>query len=142
MKTEIHFDHCRIEGINASCLGLGKKVVLNNCTVNYLCFYSTYFLEGFEMRNCILKDEVTFSCGVHNLFPNYFIIDGCIFEGFVDFFDIYFEGTALITNNKFFKGTNLELYAKSVKKGAELKIANNEGDLKLRTKDDPFYLTK
>lgn len=140
LKTEIHFDNCNIESIGASTLYLGGRITLNNCTVKSgLGFYATYFWAGFEMRKCTLKGDVTFSCGVHNLFPNTFIIDSCMFEDYVDFFDIYFEGSTTITNNKFLKGTNLALYAKSVKEGAELKVENNEGDLRLRTADDPFY---
>ncbi len=138
-NTEIYFNNCNIECINALCLCIGKKIVIENSIIGRLDFYATYFLGGLEMRNCIIKDFATFNCGVHNLFPNEFIIDNCSFECYVDFFDVYFEGTTLITNNKFRKGTNLNLYAKEVKEGSELIIENNEGDLKLPTKDDPFF---
>ena len=138
-NTELHFDNCNIEAMSASTLFLGKKIVLNNCIINQeLGFMATYFFGGFEMRNCVVKGFSTFSCGVHNNPPNKFIIDSCIFENYVDFFDVFFGWEAIITNNKFLKGTNLGVYLKvpfGIEKGIEFKLEKNEGNVNLRTEE-------
>jgi hypothetical protein len=142
-NTELFFDNCIIEGINASCLYLGEKFIIQNCTINKgLGFYATYFFGGLEIRNCIIKGDSTFNSGVHNNYPNNFIIDSCTFEGYVDFWDVYFGWSAIITNNKFLKGTNIGIYGKVNKEGAEFICDNNEGNIKLVTDDDPFYGSK
>ena len=144
--TELHFENCNIESINATCLYLGKKITIENCVINELGFFATYFFGGFEMRNCKVKDWASFEAGVHNLFPNEFIIDSCTFDCYVDFFDVYFEGTTRIINNKFLGGSNIGIYGKETAafkgKGAEYIFENNEGNIKLVTEDDPFYGSK
>ena len=58
-NTELHFENCIIDELNATCLLLGKRIVLRNCTIrNGMGFYSTYFFGGFEMYNCKITEKV------------------------------------------------------------------------------------
>lgn len=142
-NTELHFENCILDELNATCLLLGKRISLRNCTIkNGMGFYSTYFFGGFEMYNCKIQGDVTFSCGVHNLHPNRFALDNCSFENYVDFFDVYFEGPTIITSNKFVGGSNLELYLGNAGADSLLEVSSNEGNLKMTTNDDPFFAEK
>lgn len=140
-NTELIFKSCKIAYINATTLQIGKKITLVNCKIGGFCFYATYFYRGFEMRNCEVKEASTFDCGVHNLDPHEFIIDNCSFEGYLDFFDIYFSGPVRITNNKFKQATNIGIYLGvpyGIDEGVSYVLENNQGRLDKYADNDPF----
>ncbi|WP_375560061.1 hypothetical protein ACE193_20435 [Bernardetia sp. OM2101] len=130
--TELVFENCEIKLFNAVCICLEKSITFINCRIDELYCHATYFCGGFSMTNTIISKHSTFDCGGHNIAPNEFIIDNCVFNGYCDFFDVYFDGKVKITDNFFNRGTNLEMYLASpygIKEGMPLILENNKGNL-------------
>jgi hypothetical protein len=139
--TALIFDNCRMESFTAVAQVFNKPVQLNNCTIGWLGCHGTWFHGGFQMTNCLIEEPSTFDGGVHNMHPNEFIIDHCIFNGHVDFFDVWFEGPVRITNNHFREGTSIALYLKvpnGIKEGIPFSLENNKGELYKYAENDPF----
>lgn len=140
-NTELIFDNCTIESFNATVQLIGKPIIFRDCKIGGIWCHATYFFAGLEITNCTIKEASTFDCGVHNQQPNKFIIDNCIFDEHLDFFDVYFEGPVEITNNEFKNGTSIELYLAvpyGIKEGIPFKIENNKGQLDKYAENDPF----
>jgi hypothetical protein len=139
--TALIVDNCRMEAFGAPAEVFSKTVQLKNCTIGSLSCHGTYFLSGFQMTNCIIENPSTFDCGGHNIHPNEFFIDHCIFNGYVDFFDVYFAGPVRITNNHFRQGTSMALYLtvpSGIKEGLPFSLENNTGELDKYAENDPF----
>ena len=140
-NTELVFENCTIESFNATVQLIGKPIIFRNCKIGAIWCHATYFFAGLAMANCIISEASTFDCGVHNIQPYEFIIDNCIFNGHLNFFDVYFEGPVQITNNEFRKGTSINLYLAvpyGIKEGIPFKVENNKGQLDKYAENDPF----
>lgn len=127
--AELTFENCTINALNLNNYMLEQNITLKNCTIVNLNCSTTYFFGGFLMDNCTIKRNALFDCGGHN--DNPFIIKNSIFEGFADFFDVYYKAEVQITNNYFKEGTNLLHYIKppfGIKSGIDFKIADNTYD--------------
>lgn len=140
-NTELIFENCRIKSFNAPTLCLGRPIIFKNCKIERLSCFSTYFFGGLKMTNCTIAKPSTFDCGVHNINPNEFIIDNCTFFGHLDFFDVYFGGPVIITNNDFRQGTSIALYLNDslgIEENLSFIIKNNKGKLDKYADNDPF----
>ncbi|UTA66458.1 hypothetical protein [Emticicia sp. 21SJ11W-3] len=104
--TSMHVINCVINTIDLiGAFELNIHLVVENCLINNLKIHSCWFVNGFLLKNCILKSYVDYQMGGHNAYP--VIIDGNVFLEFLNFFDCQFENIIEIKNNVFVKGTNL-----------------------------------
>lgn len=127
--AELTFENCTINTLMLCHYMLEQHITLKNCTIINLDCSATYFFGGFLMDNCTIRGKALFDCGGHNNNP--FIIRQSIFEGFADFFDVYYQAEVQITNNHFKEGTNLFHYIKppfGIKPGINFRIENNTYD--------------
>jgi len=140
-NTELVFENCRIESFNATVPLIGKPIFFRECKIGAIWCQETYFFAGLKMSNCMISEVSRFDCGVHNIQPNKFIIDNCIFNEHLDFFDVYFEGPVRITDNVFKNGTSIHLYLAvpyGIKEGIPFQVKNNTGQLDKYAENDPF----
>lgn len=102
----LHLINCIINTIDLiGVFELNIHLIVENCIINNLKIHSCWFVNGFLLKNCIVKNYVDYQMGGHNSNP--IIIDGNVFMGFLNFFDCQFENRIEIKNNVFIKGTNL-----------------------------------
>jgi len=106
-EKEVVFENCVIEYFSGSSTSFNKPVRLINCHFKECQFSFTYFLGGLTIENCSFNNYLDFQAGGHNKAGNPIIITNNNFEGFVNFFDCWFENEIIISNNNFHKGTNL-----------------------------------
>lgn len=140
-NTELHFDNCSIKSFNATVQVLGRLISFKDCKIGGIYCHAAYFFGGLVMENCVVNEPSTFDCGVHNQNPNEFVIDNCIFNGHLDFFDVYFEGPVRIINNNFRQGTSIALYLAvpyGIKEGLSFTLEANIGQLDKYADSDPF----
>lgn len=82
-----------------------QKVSVRNCVINHLLIHSSFFINGFTIDNCVVKEKVQFEMGGHNKSP--IVIHNNIFCGLFVFFDCQFDEQLSILNNIFKKGSTL-----------------------------------
>lgn len=134
VNTELTFINCQVDVFSATDIILTKKIRFENCTIGEFQCHATRFHEGFELISTIVKRASQFDCGGHNQSSHKIIIQDCIFEGYVDCFDIYCKGSVQIINNLFKDGTNLFLYLNTsygIEEGVQFVIKNNQINGKL-----------
>lgn len=140
-NTELTFINCSIDIFNSATLLVGKTIRFKNCQIGDLFCYSTYFFGGLEVEGCTITRQTSFSAGVHNNRNYPFEVINCRFEGYADFFDVYFSGPVRIVGNSFTGGTNLNIYLQvpfGIDEGIPCLVANNLGDLSKYADDDPM----
>lgn len=98
---------CRIDALDASFLVFEEPVTFEQCHFGSLFCFATYFLRGARFINCTFDGAVTFECGGHNEAPAAFVLVGCIFHQFVNFFDGWYPGPVEVRGCRFEAGTNL-----------------------------------
>ncbi len=140
-NTELVFTNCTIDTFSVPARMVGKKISFHKCRIgNLMCSWS-YFFEGVQIHDCTVLGETSFNAGVHNQAPNRFEILRSTFEGYVDFFDVYFKGPVVISKNDFKGGTNLGIYLKvpfGIDEGIPCLVEDNLGDLSKYADDDPM----
>lgn len=101
-----HLINCKIDTIDlVGVFHLNVEVKIEDCLINELKIHSCWFTKGLLLKNCIVKNYVDYQMGGHNTKP--ILIEGNIFNEFVNFFDCQFEDIVEVKNNIFIKGTNL-----------------------------------
>lgn len=101
-----HLINCIIDTIDLiGMFELNVQLIIENCIISNLKIHSCWFVKGFVLKNCIVKNYVDYQMGGHNASP--IVIEGNIFMGFFNFFDCQFEKRIELKNNNFTKGTNL-----------------------------------
>lgn len=101
-----HLISCIIDTIDLiGMFELNVQLIIENCIISNLKIHSCWFVKGFVLKNCIVKNYVDYQMGGHNASP--IVIEGNIFMGFFNFFDCQFEKRIELKNNNFTKGTNL-----------------------------------
>lgn len=138
ISTELIFNNCSIDNIEDSIKTYTKKITFINCKTGKIWFIGTSFNGGLEMKNCLVKNQSSFEAIGRNLSKNQFIIENCVFNEFIYFFDCYFEGPVKIENNEFKQGTNICIFLQvpyGIKEGIIFKIEDNKGNLFLETKN-------
>ncbi|AEA45692.1 hypothetical protein [Fluviicola taffensis] len=139
-NTELIFENCNIHSIGDSIKLYSKKISFIDCEIGSIWFQGTHFIGGLELKNCSVSNYSYLQAIGHNLAPNEFIIDNCVFNDYVDFFDCYFEGPVQITNNDFRQGTNIGIYLQrpfGILADINYKIENNKGDIFKDDENDP-----
>lgn len=104
---EITIENCVIENFSGSSTLFVNQIKLTSCNFKRCQFIFSYFAGGLTIDNCIFDDYLDFQAGGHNMLGNSVVITNNVFNGFVNFFDCWYESEVIISNNKFHKGTNL-----------------------------------
>ena len=104
---EVVFENCFIEYFSGSVTQFGKRIRMINCHFKKCQFVFTYFLGGLTIDNCTFDNYLDFQAGGHNKAGNPVIITNNDFMDFVNFCDCWYENEVTISNNNFYKGTNL-----------------------------------
>lgn len=99
---------CTIDSIDGSHCQFSEPVVLDNVVIlRDTSFFASYFFAGVHIRRSQFGGTLDFQCGGHNKGTNQFLLDGCQFAGFVNFFDCWFEGPVIVRECRFRSGSNL-----------------------------------
>ena len=106
-EKEVVIDNCIIEYFSGSVTQFKSPVRLINSHFKNCQFVFTYFLGGLIIDNCLFDNFLDFQAGGHNKPNNPIGITNNNFSDFVNFFDCWYEGEVIISNNNFQKGTNL-----------------------------------
>ena len=119
-----------IKTINFDLFEPNFKIIIDNCKIENLLIHSCWFKAGLLFKNNEVKHYVDYQMGGHNELP--IILDGNIFNSFVNFFDCQFYSQLEVINNNFTKGSNLlgnleEGFKNTFSEGIILK--NNIGNL-------------
>lgn len=96
---KIHINNCII---GCLCLGFSTfhaEIVIENCIINEMVLISAWFEQGFVFVNNIVKNQVQYEMGGHNMQP--VRIENNIFLSIFIFFDCYFMSSLIIKNNIF-----------------------------------------
>jgi hypothetical protein len=99
--------NCIFEYINAVMSQFGQLVKLSDCECRKCDFSFSYFLGGLEIDNCVFENYLDFQAGGHNQNEKVVLISNCIFKGFVNFLDCWYESGFIMRKNDFQKGTNI-----------------------------------
>ena len=67
------------------------------CIIGELKLNATWFIEGFELVNCIIQNQIQFEMGGHNKHP--ITIENNIFMNLFVFFDCWFMSDIYVNNN-------------------------------------------
>lgn len=84
---------------------LNVNLSLEKCIIYNFQIHSCWFTNGLTLKNNIIVNSIDYQMGGHNLQP--IIIEGNIFNSFLNFFDCHFENVIEVKNNIFERGTNL-----------------------------------
>lgn len=106
-ELDVVIENCIIESFSGSVTHFLQPVQFINCCFKSCQFVATYFLGGLKIENCTFETYLDFQSGGHNKRACSVIVVNNLFEGFVNFFDCWYENEVVITNNTFQKGTNL-----------------------------------
>ena len=127
----IQLENCWVEELYGPVLSYKRPLKLLNSYVQKCDFAFAYFLEGLVVEDCVFADYLDFQAGGHNKtgYPVQLLRN--TFEGFVNFFDCWYEDFVHVEGNKFTMGTNLlgALKHGQVKFDVSSLIQNNIGDL-------------
>jgi hypothetical protein len=108
VSKPITFRNCKITELEASYLFYDKPVILEGCEIEKANFDASYLLAGGMIINCTFLNNLSLmSMGGHNQPGKTFTLVDCIFNGFVNFWDAWFQGPFEVTRCQFKQGTNL-----------------------------------
>lgn len=130
---EVTIENCILENFSGCSTLFNKQIKLINCNLKTCQFIFTYFAGGLTIDNCIFNDYLDFQAGGHNKKGNSVVITNNVFNGFVNFFDCWYESEVTISNNIFNKGTNLLGAPINIKVKFDIEpiITGNRGQLNL-----------
>jgi hypothetical protein len=97
--------NCTIATINFDLFEPNFHIKIEDCKIENFSVHSCWFKGGLLFRNNEVKNYIDYQMGGHNELP--IILDGNIFNSFVNFFDCQFYNYLEVTNNTFIKGSNL-----------------------------------
>ncbi|WP_324675566.1 hypothetical protein [Hymenobacter sp. GOD-10R] len=103
----ILLENCWIEELHGSTLSFERPLELLNSYVHKCDLAFAYFLQGLVIEDCVFADYLDFQAGGHNKMGYPVRLLRNTFEGFVNFFDCWYEASVHIEGNKFSGGTNL-----------------------------------
>ncbi|TGE21868.1 hypothetical protein E5K00_16525 [Hymenobacter aquaticus] len=103
----VTIDHCWIDELTAISISFECPVRLLNSHFVRCQFTFVYFLQGLVIESCLFEQSLDFQAGGHNKpgFPVRLL--GNTFNGFVNFFDCWYEADVQVEANTFQAGTNL-----------------------------------
>jgi len=103
----ITLEHCQLNYMQGVMLQYQGPVILRHCHFNRADFAFAYFLQGLLIEDCVFEGYLDFQAGGHNKsgFPVRLLRN--TFQGFVNFFDCWYEAEVQIEHNDFQGETNL-----------------------------------
>lgn len=108
ISTPVVIVRCSILSLDAPFCSFQKQVVLDESEFREdVSFHASYFIAGFVARHCHFHHSLDFQSGGHNKGDREFRLEACSFDGFVNFFDCWFEAPVVIKACVFGGGTNL-----------------------------------
>lgn len=107
LNTALIFENCLLENLISPSVEFKYPVRFSRCHFKKCNFDFAYFLYGLTIDNCVFESYLNFQAGGHNQHRFEFTIVRSTFNGFVNFFDCWFQGNVLVMDNDFKKGTNL-----------------------------------
>ena len=108
ISEPITIEDCVLDSLKAVCCYFQSPVVLRNTKIlGDASFYAGYFFRGLCITGCEFLGELDFQCGGHNKNDNKVILKSTRFDGFVNFFDCWYEGPFIVRDCNFNGGTNL-----------------------------------
>ncbi|MEM6260963.1 MAG: hypothetical protein AAGI38_00540, partial [Bacteroidota bacterium] len=99
--------NCELDLLSCVSVTFKKTVKLVNSHFHDCHFTFSYFLKGLKIDQCTFDDYLDFQAGGHNKEGCTITLNNNHFNGFVNFFDCWYESDVLIKGNNFTKGTNL-----------------------------------
>jgi hypothetical protein len=107
IKNPVIFRNCRISVLFALDVAFLKLIVFEKCIIRVFDLTSCYAKGGMIMNDCEFIDDIgLFRWGGHNPRNKPIKITNCVFHGFVDTEDAFFNGPVEISNCRFLKGSN------------------------------------
>ena len=104
-NEEILIKNCIIENLNLGFSTFQAEVVIEGCIINEMVLISAWFEQGFTFVNNIVKKQVQYEMGGHNMQP--VRIENNIFLSIFVFFDCIFMSSLIIKNNLFLSDCTL-----------------------------------
>ena len=104
-NEEILIKNCIIENLNLGFSTFQAEVVIEGCIINEMVLISAWFEQGFTFVNNIVKKQVQYEMGGHNMQP--VRIENNIFLSIFVFFDCIFMSSLIIKNNLFLSDCSL-----------------------------------
>jgi hypothetical protein len=105
---ELHsltISNCTISTINFDLFEPNFQIKIEDCKIENFLIHSCWFKGGLLFRNNEVTNYIDYQMGGHNELP--IILEGNIFNSFVNFFDCHFYAQLEVLNNSFIKGSNL-----------------------------------
>jgi len=130
---DVVIENCIIENFFGSVTQFKKPVKFQNSKFLNCQFVFTYFLGGLIIENCTFENYLDFQAGGHNQLGSSVIIKNNEFQDFVNFFDCWYEGPVIITDNNFQKGTNLMSKEQLLTFDVPPQVSNNQGSLNIES---------
>ena len=93
-NEEILIKNCIIENLNLGFSTFQAEVVIEGCIINEMVLISAWFEQGFTFVNNIVKKQVQYEMGGHNMQP--VRIENNIFLSIFVFFDCIFMSSLII----------------------------------------------
>jgi hypothetical protein len=108
VRVPVQFSDCELQRVEAAGAEFEAPVVLERTRVRHgASFWGGYFFGGLRVEACRFEADVDFQCGGHNGDGAAIVFLDTAFEGFVNFFDCWFEGPVEVRRCAFPGGTNL-----------------------------------
>lgn len=108
VSQPITIEDCVVHSLKAlSCYFQSPVVLRNTKILGDASFYAGYFFQGLHISGCEFLGELDVQCGGHNKNGYKVILENTRFDGFVNFFDCWYEGPFIVRDCKFKGGTNL-----------------------------------
>lgn len=105
-NEELIIQNSFIDLLDFSNVEFKYNVKICQCIIGELKLNATWFIEGFELVNCIIQNQIQFEMGGHNKHP--ITIENNIFMNLFVFFDCWFMSDIYVNHNVFLKGCTLK----------------------------------
>lgn len=126
LNSSLSFCDSIFKRINMNEIIFNSNVEIKNCILGYCNFKDMVFNDSFTIEDCTVKKRLSFE---YLAVEKRFVLKNVIFEEYVDFSPSSFEGSVIIENCKFLKGTNI--LSRLVSFHNEPTVTGCEGNLKI-----------
>ncbi|WP_156109238.1 hypothetical protein [Hymenobacter sp. APR13] len=127
----VEIANCWVDELSGPAMSYRQPVRLLNSRFGRCEFLFAYFLQGLTMADCTFDHYLDFHAGGHNKPGFQVLLQNNIFNGFVNFFDCWYEAEVQVEGNDFRQGSNLlgSPQGYPVEFDVSPIIQNNTGDL-------------
>lgn len=127
INENIYISNVIATSIDLSFMTFIDKVRIEECYIDNLFINSSWFNNGFELHNCIIKNKIQYEMGGHNNSP--IVIKNNIFCNTFIFLDCHFFDELTIKENIFNKGCTILGSSMNNTFDKKPEIFNNIGDV-------------